>query len=387
MLTTRIVQVILAFLITAWFAFAFLAVAYFVGLLPPEHIRLADRICFHATSKRCRDKWKDTLDKVILTFSDQQLITGLSIMIAGYVESVYSDLDAYHWYIIVYLAWMSSTVHLITLTLLRTWMNENPLLRNLRMFGMAILLGLLAVALYPSTHTVFLDSISDNYKLPANCFWEGKRIKLSFWPDRLSVDAILSYIALFLGYIWKIAQIVDGNHQWLRRHLIVPPVMAVERSVKRLTDARPTMWTRKWIALKLVLYAYVLLTLLIEIFKSFMTTLLFLLVTLTWGTVQLIQTRATKASTILHAESSLLSFGQLLPLLLLLQPLANIIEHFAKKTSASEYSIITDASLTFHSPADYATPHSGTKSYKSSASSFESHTYDSEAAHNRHHQQ
>lgn len=329
-------QVILVFLITAWSAFLFLVAAYFGRLLPPEHIRWVDKACIHVNSDNCEDEWKRTLDTVILTFSDQQLITGLTILIAGYTESAFHGLSAHHWQIVVFLGWMSSTVHLASLTLLRPWLNRNLLLRNLRLSGMVTLLALLAAALYPSTSKLYLFGVATSLRYPVRCFWD-QSWRAQAVTGGINNDAIVSYITLFSGYIWKIAQLLDGTHHRLRRYILVPPVAKLERLARQNADPMPTKWTLRWTSLRLIIYAHVLLVVLIEVVDSFAATLLFLLTSLTWGTLQLSRTRSWATQGVLDAERTF-SFGQLLPLLLLLQPIFTIVEHFAKTADNSEAS-------------------------------------------------
>ncbi|USW52867.1 hypothetical protein Slin15195_G061860 [Septoria linicola] len=66
----------------------------------------------------------------------------------------------------------------------------------------------------------------------------------------------------------------------------------------------------------------------LDVLESFSTTNLVLLFALTWGTVQIIIPRAWLVMDIQSAEK--LTFGQVLPLLLLLQPVLAIIAHYAE---------------------------------------------------------
>lgn len=325
---------ILAFLITAWTAFGFLATAYLLGYLPAYHIKRADKACFKVNSRRADDRWRVTLDKVVLIFSDQQLIAGLAIVIAGFVEALTRDLDSYHWHIVTYLAWLSSTVHLITLSLLRSWLSERLLLRNLRMLGMLILLGLLGTAIYPSLNLKFtsgiFDSEDDNSRgdktrsqaTPVHCFWGGDLSYSMHWPP--NGDAVISYVALIGGYLWKISQAFDSSRNRSRRWLFTSPSAGLERAAKRRVDGLGLV---NRMVYRLLVFAYVILVLVTGALESFIATLFFLIGTLIWGTEQLLLARLRAPSTI-KSEENILSFGQLLSLLLLLQPLATVIEHF-----------------------------------------------------------
>lgn len=78
-----------------------------------------------------------------------QLVTGLSILASGYI-SLPCGLSAYHWQIIVYLAWFSSVTHLSGLALVRRHLANRFYQLWARSTLMLLLLALLLVALFPT---------------------------------------------------------------------------------------------------------------------------------------------------------------------------------------------------------------------------------------------
>ena len=89
----------------------------------------------------------EALERFVLSLSDQQLVTGIAILIAGYVNPC--SMDYYHFGIVAALAWFSSTTHLSTLAVLRRYLIEHPHVRTWRVVGMIItLLGLLLAQFY-----------------------------------------------------------------------------------------------------------------------------------------------------------------------------------------------------------------------------------------------
>ena len=267
-------------------------------------------------------------------FSDQQLITGLAIMVAGYSEAFNHDLSSYHWEIVVYLAWLSSSVHLMTLSFLRSWLNENLLLRNLRLVAMFGLLALLVFALSPTLSWRF-GGFSG---IPVRCFWDvGLTVEHSTYRNP-SPDAIISYTMLLTGYIWKVGQVLDSRHNFLKRHILLRLITALEHAAKRYTAVMPARLTKNWILLKLTIYCYVLLIATLDIFESFTITLIFLCITLCWGTGKIYRLRSITPLDVKKAESGF-SFGQILPLFLLLQPLSSLIELLFVKTINSKISL------------------------------------------------
>lgn len=64
-----------------------------------------------------KTKWLKVCETLILTLSDQQLVTGLAILIAAFVR--WNEITVYHWEIVTDLAFVASNTHLCTLAILR----------------------------------------------------------------------------------------------------------------------------------------------------------------------------------------------------------------------------------------------------------------------------
>src|SRR5450756_522457 len=95
------------------------------------------------------EQWINAIEDAILMFSDQQLVTGIGILVSGYTQ-LHCSLSIYHWQIIVYLAWFSSLTHMTTLTALRHFFREQPTLAYWRLFFMGCTIVLLVIALIPT---------------------------------------------------------------------------------------------------------------------------------------------------------------------------------------------------------------------------------------------
>ena len=85
------------------------------------------------------------IEKIILNLSDQLLLTGLAILIAGFWT--HCSISVYHFAMISDLAWFASNVHLITIVVLSQYLRDRPVLRNWRAFIMCCM----AVSLTAST--------------------------------------------------------------------------------------------------------------------------------------------------------------------------------------------------------------------------------------------
>jgi hypothetical protein len=79
----------------------------------------------------------DAIQQVVLVLSDQQLITGASILIIGYMK--HCTITQYHFYIVSLLGWISFATHQPTAMILQKYLIARPSMRHWRaiwMFGL-----------------------------------------------------------------------------------------------------------------------------------------------------------------------------------------------------------------------------------------------------------
>ncbi|MCJ1377939.1 hypothetical protein MMC17_001035 [Xylographa soralifera] len=95
-------------------------------------------------AKKAKELRSEGLLQFILTFSDQQLVTGLALLIATFAKRC--TITGNDFQIATALAWFSSMTHLATLSVLRLYFLRRPRVRFLRLIGMLIVLGLLLAA-------------------------------------------------------------------------------------------------------------------------------------------------------------------------------------------------------------------------------------------------
>ena len=89
--------------------------------------------------------WIKVLDRLILGLSDQQLISGISIMIIGYIKLC--SIATYHVYVIQSLAMFSSSAHLASVTSLRRYFQDHPAVARIRIVCMLVFALLLSATL------------------------------------------------------------------------------------------------------------------------------------------------------------------------------------------------------------------------------------------------
>jgi len=112
--------------------------------------------------------WSNVTKKVVLALSDIQLVTGISMLLVGFVRIPANNgqISVYHMSIISDLAAFSSSTHLSTLGVLRPDYFETHLfLRIIRAFGMALTYILLSIANIWTGDEYWYD----NFNCPLEC--------------------------------------------------------------------------------------------------------------------------------------------------------------------------------------------------------------------------
>jgi membrane-associated HD superfamily phosphohydrolase len=102
----------------------------------------------NSTTKQKLERWSSALNDTIASFSDQQIVTGISIVIGGLSQLQWGN-SSFHWQAVVNLAWLFTVTHLITLTVLRDQRPSDVHLKILRSSGMGALMVLLLCAMWP----------------------------------------------------------------------------------------------------------------------------------------------------------------------------------------------------------------------------------------------
>ena len=159
-----------------------------------RHLRLHPINRIHTSHRdvEARNRRSETLEKFVLAQSDQQLITGIAILIAGYINPC--TMDFYHFEIVATLAWLSSTVHLSTLSLLQDYLILNPVLRACRIVGMILTLVGLFVA-----QVITLGGGAEP-ALPAVCSLR--------YADTIKYSGTFFFLEIILGFISVILYLI-----------------------------------------------------------------------------------------------------------------------------------------------------------------------------------
>jgi hypothetical protein len=326
------IGVILAFLISAYMTFAAVLLAYITGMVENELLGMVDRRLFRIRSRiQHHPRIQASLRKFVLTLSDQQIVTGIAIMAAGLRGLARGDISTYHYQIVLYLAWLSSSVHLSAISLLTPYLSKYHGLRTWRLIGMLALLGMLLIGLVPTLSDNW-GTISGSYDpfdkgvqptgwgVPAVCFW-GRT-----YGGGINNDAPLGYAILVVSYVWKVSELFISQqrlyHLVVRvpvRALMEKPLCAIARRYARKRQRQYLIAFRLYLTLCLPALA------LLETLVSFSANLWLSILGLVFGTMQIVIPREQNLASTAAVEEKW-GFGQLVPLILLIQPLGALTE-------------------------------------------------------------
>ena len=146
-------------------------------------------------------RWSSAFNDTIVSFSDQQIVTGISIVIGGFSQLQWG-ISSYHWQAVVNLAWFSTVTHLITLTVLIDQRPSDIHLKILRSSGMGALMVLLLFAMWPvgylTTDEQFFYPLQS---LPAWCLYQPSIDWKNQYGDLIPKSYNWAYILLAYGFI------------------------------------------------------------------------------------------------------------------------------------------------------------------------------------------
>jgi hypothetical protein len=342
------IGVILAFLISAYVSFAVVLGAYLFGMVEPELLAPADVRIMRVRSRiHKHPRLHHLMQHAILVLSDQQIVTGVAIMAAGFVGLRSGETNVYHYQIVLYLAWLASSVHLSALTFLRPFLESHPAVRAWRLVGMVILFFMLIVGLVPTvSYDWGIINISDpddasigiddksGWGIPARCFWART------YGDGVNDDAPIGYVLLVVSYVWKVGDMFGPTRSILASKIRGPTERRIEQVLS--ITARRYMRTRRrrylWLFRMLLVPSIPFITLM-EFLSSLSASLWLSLWGLVFGTIQVVIPRQQNLLQTASKESEW-GFSQLIPMILLIQPLGALTEHmWVRKSSGHEHPI------------------------------------------------
>ena len=195
-------------------------------------------------------KYDTVLQSLVLSFSDQQLITGLSILIVAFNQ--HCTISTYHFGIVIDIACFSTITHLASLFSLRVFFQERVFLRWLRMSGMTAILIMIIAGTIIRNQSQFSDALT----CPVQCSID-KMSETTYSPRFTAGVIILSLEYLFVLPMMS-KSLMHGITSKITRHMTIPS------SQKMLTQSRSqdkpvrfidlwrdvrviTLWWRFWL--------------------------------------------------------------------------------------------------------------------------------------------
>ncbi|KAK2762038.1 hypothetical protein CKAH01_16235 [Colletotrichum kahawae] len=276
-----------------------------------------------------RERLRAAFDEAIILLCDIQIVTGIGILVSGYML-LKCGLDACHWQIVVYLAWFSTVTHLSGLNISRGLLNTTPWAKYVRVFLMLALLVLVNVGLLP---TGFFNSA--NFSSQAIYYFNQNPVTTTAEWQAMTMSVIL----LIFGFVSRSFKLFQPLSTAFRVQVRRPTSRLAQRTLQRLGGSNSGVspsWRDK-LKLRVVtrpaLATFLMVRLSCDLFSSTIFEVYWLFVILLWGTVKVLAARNTISSMSpeVALEEKQWTFGQVLPVFLLLGPLFGIAGIFASK--------------------------------------------------------
>lgn len=274
------------------------------------------------------------LERFVLSLSDQQLVTGIAILSAGWIRHTQEKL--YHFAMIMDLAWMSSNTHLLTLGVLHDYFVKHREMRYWRLTLMVCNFVMLFVAnVYSGTSTWY-----DDFAYPAQCEFDAVNQDPSWIGGEPARYAYSNAGLLMYGYVRGIVGLFPGIWKpvtsYYKGHFLRPLDRYFDSGIRHhskllhLDQTLSVRLTRLLLGLILVLYevAYTVVQTVFHIITSSAWSVLvmqtFWFAYGNWG----VWSDRAYARTYMEGDEDKWGFGQLVPLLLIGLPLLSIMDNY-----------------------------------------------------------
>ena len=339
----------MAFMITAYLNFLIAWVGYLFqarrdkdGAMMKVHVLDAHFLDWLWSRRSQQPTLSDTLRKVIeritLILSDQFLVTGIAVLVTGYMKS--SNISIYHFEIVTWLGWLSSNGHQIALTSIRTYFQDHQMVLRYRAFAVAICFLLLLAAVNLAGAQAVVNEITQMYEgsysvpsytydAPVRCTWSSEAFIAP------SPDVVFAAIVLVLGFVSRVVRLFDASSNLFEKWLRTIPGNSLRRlgevwhaRAEHSESLASILWWR--IATGTVITIYVVVKAFYDCIGSTLNQLLWLSFSLFYGTAKIFSWRALTID--VGLDENVWGFGQIVPLLMLLQPLMALPELFSGKS-------------------------------------------------------
>ncbi|KAF4550757.1 Hypothetical protein D9617_16g015470 [Elsinoe fawcettii] len=338
--------VLVAFVASAWLVWIAVLYAFRRRQVSSDQIKYTDRRFFKAKASQAGSEGTGHFQNAMLVLSDQQLVTGIAILVAALVNM--RDISSFHYSFSLQLAWLSSNVHLSAMLILREYLRKHPRYMKLRLGGMIMLFLLLMVALIPTHMEAYQRDVlaitrALTKSVPARCFWQvaaTRKAPETPFPIRnspadalfrngVNVDGQSIFSAMILAgtFFWRLLGMFDTSRNGFRSFFQERPGRFLERHITRMASMRGTSFRVFTIPRISLIIIYLLHTLLWDTLDSFAGSIWFITINLATATAQLFLVRLHLSKADRQAESKW-TFGQIVPLVLLILPVLSLFEGY-----------------------------------------------------------
>ncbi|KAL4948455.1 hypothetical protein BDW69DRAFT_189246 [Aspergillus filifer] len=354
------IGVLVGFVATAYITFALLIFRYVKSLpLDSSSLKVISPLDWRVLSWKKEPEhstpptWVSATRSCVLLMSDQQLVTGVAILTSGYSQ-LKCGMSIDDWKILVDLAWFSSVTHLAALTFIRVYIQDHTSVLHLRLPLMFALVAMLFAALFPTGNAkCFARTVA------ASCCFDMKmeneaevaRIKRLLGDGAMTKvlgpmafsQALL--VAMFLSQVIKTYR---PSSNFTKKWLFKKPGTYWKEMTRGLGKRAyfSTDLQQKWLLLLNIVSLAVLITTkaIFSLMSSMFWDLLWLFIALIWGTLRLTFDRIelsrsrVSSSNDSGSQDNLWTFGQMVPVILLLMPLMHTVEIYldSKRSNNSD---------------------------------------------------
>lgn len=182
------------------------------------------RVPFFYLKKERRELWTPIIESLVLALSDQQLLTGIAIIVTACMK--HCSISAYHFTIAFDLAWFASSTHLNSLDVLQVRLAERPSSRNWRVCLMLAIAFALAVASILQGNQYWYAY----YYSPAQCLFSDLRGNYSGDAARWSVANLLFLVFSYSAAILSLYEV--GILDYLFYEIPVNKLKSVQHTVR-----------------------------------------------------------------------------------------------------------------------------------------------------------
>lgn len=191
---------------------------------------------------------------------DIQIFTGITVLISGFVQ-LPKGIQTYHWQLIVYVAWFSSTTHISAMTSMRSFLCTRHLEKSVRFGLMICLLVMLIIALIPTMFFDWANTFWPSYcsaaltSSPTICFFDianGKKLSTHSeleWCRDLGIGTpynpagqamVLSLVLLLFGFLSRSVKLFQPLSKAIHVYFRQPVSKFAQRVLVCLLVSRKT---------------------------------------------------------------------------------------------------------------------------------------------------